>query len=92
MATTTRQQLHQLVDKLPASGLAAAKRYLEYLGTTSNLPQVLTEAAEESEPVPPDEAAALAAAEVQVARNELIPDADFDAALAQARRSRDSRR
>ncbi|MGH2461300.1 MAG: hypothetical protein ACRDIY_20770 [Chloroflexota bacterium] len=88
MATSTRDQLHQLVEKLPDSELDAARRYLEYLETTGKLPRILAEAPEEPEPVSPDEAAALASAEAQVARGELVPDAEVDRALARARHSR----
>jgi hypothetical protein len=88
MATTTREQLHHLVDTLPESELTAAKRYLEYLQMTGGPPRELAEAPEDVEPLTPEEAAALAEADAQVARGELIPDVEFDAALARARHTR----
>jgi hypothetical protein len=92
MVSAAREQLHHLVDTLPESELNAATRYLDYLQTTRGVPRVLFEAPEESEPVSIEEVAALGEADAQVDRGELIPDAEFDAALAQARRTRNTGR
>ena len=85
MAIATRDQLHQLIDKLPEDELGAAKQYLERLQASASVPAILVDAAEEDEPVAPGEAAALAEADAQVARGEVVADEDFDLALARAR-------
>ena len=91
MATIIREQLHRIIDLLPESELKTAKRWLEQLGMVRGVPAELTDAAEETETLAPDELAALATAETEVKRGELVPDSEFDAALAQARRARQSR-
>jgi hypothetical protein len=91
MATTTREQLHRLVDRLAETELNAAKRYLEYLHVVGGIPRVLAEAPEEDEPVSPREAAALAEAESRIDRGELVPDGEFESALAKARSASRSR-
>lgn len=90
MMAKTREQLYRLIDDLPESELNSARRYLEFLRLTGDYPDALAGAPEEDEPLTRQEAEALAEAEAQVDRGELIPDDEFDLALARARRERRS--
>jgi len=85
MATAQRDRLHRLIDRLPDAELGAARRYLEYLDAAGSLPAPLARAAEEDDFVDPGEANALAEAEARLARSDLIPDSEFDAAVRRAR-------
>ena len=54
---TLRAELHDLVEALPEDELSAARRYLRFLGSgeTDLFKWTLDTAAEEDEPVSPDE-------------------------------------
>ena len=57
---STREQLHQLVDRIPDSDLLAAKRALERLTYRSALAEFLDSAELDDEPTSPEEEAAIA--------------------------------
>ena len=53
---TIKDELHRLVDELPAKELHGAKRYLEYLRNMSDpVLTALLEAPEDDEPTTPEE-------------------------------------
>ncbi len=66
----TREQVHRLVDDLPARELSAAARYLQFLRSgqhQESLPPELANAPLDDEPETPEEAAAVAEAWEDVA-------------------------
>ena len=65
---TTKEQLHQLIDQLPASEWHAAERYLEYLRDACDPAlRALLDIPEDDEPESPEEATAVAAAKARAA-------------------------
>ncbi len=81
---TTREQLHRLVDDLPACELVAAARYLQFLQSGQQhepLPPELANALLDDEPETPEEAAAVAEAWEDVAAGRVLSHA----AIQQAR-------
>jgi hypothetical protein len=74
---STREQLHQLVDRIPDSELVAAKRALERLTYRSTLAEFLDSAELDDEPNSPEEKAAIAEAWDDVAAGHLVSDEDL---------------
>lgn len=72
---TAKEELYQLIEKLPESELATARRFLEYLCTVSQDPvaRALQQAPIDDEPVTPEEAEAIREALREVERGETIP-------------------
>jgi hypothetical protein len=80
----TREQLHRLVDDLPAREILAAARYLQFLRSCQHqesLPPELANAPLDDEPETPEEATAVADAWEDVAAGRLLSHA----AIQQAR-------
>lgn len=76
MATTAalRARLHELVDELPDAELAAARRFLEFLGLTEDpVLRALRLTPPDDEPVTDEERAAIAEARAEYERGEAIP-------------------
>ena len=69
-----REELHHVVDDLPESELATAKRFLVYLCMTGRdaLLRTLLDAPEDDEDETPEEAAAVAEAREAVARGDVF--------------------
>jgi len=83
---TTREKLHDLVDKLPNSELHAAERYLEFLfRSQKTLPQILAEAPIDDEPETPEEAAAVAEAWEDVRAGRVVSHDEVKRRLFEAR-------
>ncbi len=76
---SAKEELHQLIDKLPEGELQAAQRFLEYLCNREGygLLRALHEAPEDDEPEAPEEAAAVRKAREQLARGEVISDEEL---------------
>ncbi len=70
-----RDNLHELVDRLPESELEHARRVLEYLEERASDPMLraLAEAPEDDEELTPDEIEAVEEGSAQIARGEGIP-------------------
>ena len=70
-----RRRLHRLVDELPDGEVHAAERYLEYLRDVprDQLLRALANAPVDDEPLTEGDIAALAEADADVARGELVP-------------------
>lgn len=71
---TIREELHHIVDDLPDSELATAKRFLVYLSVTSRdaLLCTLLDAPEDDEPETPEEAEGMAEAYEDVRAGRLV--------------------
>lgn len=68
----TRDTLHQLIDELPESELAAATRFLHYLrATAAPMLRALLEAPLDNEPETEDERRAVLEAHEELARGEV---------------------
>jgi hypothetical protein len=68
----TRDTLHQLIDELPESELAAAERFLHYLRATADpVLRALLEAPLDDEPETDDERRAVHEAREELARGEV---------------------
>ena len=73
---TIKEELHRLIDELPASEARTARRFLEYLRNVGSDPllRALMEAPEDDEPETEEERAAVQEAREQLARGEAIAD------------------
>lgn len=82
-----KEEIHQLVDQLMESELPAARRFLEYLRDVGSDPvlRALETAPWDDEPESEEERAAVHVAREQIARGEVIPDAELDDWLARER-------
>lgn len=79
---TTKVRLHQLVDDLPESVLPEAERLLDALRNgDAKLPRAFRQALWDDEPVTEDERAAVAEAYEDIARGDVVADADLDREL-----------
>ena len=74
-----KDQLHELVEKLPENEWETAHRLLDHLCHRQGDPllRALEAAPEDYEPETPEEAAAVERAREQLARGELIPDEEL---------------
>jgi len=72
---TARDELHQLIDALPESDLAAARRFLEFLqsGEDDPLAWVLNHAPLDDEPTTPEEDREAAAGWQEYLQGHAIP-------------------
>jgi predicted transcriptional regulator len=75
---STREAIHQLVDRLPDSELLAAKRALERLAGRPSLAEFLANAPIEDEPISPQEAAATREGWADVAAGRVSSDEEID--------------
>jgi hypothetical protein len=73
---STRDELHQIIDRLPEADLEEAKRALEKLTRRSSLATLLTNAEIEDEDISPEEDAAVAEAWADVAAGRVVSDKD----------------
>ena len=78
-ASTTRADLHALIDVLPDDVLAAARAALEPFAPPPFDPDSLEE---DDEPLTPEEEAMLAASQRDMANGDYITDKEMDAFLA----------
>lgn len=71
---TPKENLHKLVDELPESELAVAKRFLEYLRDAGSDPllRALAAAPVDDEPVTAEDLAAIREADEAIARGDQI--------------------
>ena len=76
---TTRDRLYQLIDELPESELPAVERFLE--ARSDPVLRALMDAPIDDELETEQERAAIAEADAQIARGELIDDEDLWAEL-----------
>ncbi len=74
---SSKDVLHQLVDSLPERALREAERYLRALQTEDPVLRAALLAPYDDEPETEDERAGVADALAEVARGELVDDADF---------------
>ena len=73
---TTREQLHRIVELLPDSEVKAALRFVEYLRDTRRSDEVarmLMNAAEDDEPLTPEEADSLERAAEEARSGQTVP-------------------
>ena len=71
---TIKDELHRLVDELPARELHGAKRFLEYLRNMGDpVLKALLESPEDDEPETEEEATAVAEAYEDLAAGRVIP-------------------
>lgn len=71
-----RDRLHTLVDALPEDELHVALRFVEFLGTEVTPQWSLEDAPLDDEPVTPEDEAALAQAERDVAEGRILTHED----------------
>ncbi|HEY7063522.1 MAG TPA: hypothetical protein VII06_18735 [Chloroflexota bacterium] len=69
---TSKEGLHRLIDELPEALWSEAERYLQGLTTTDPVLRALLLAPLDDEPLSPEEEAALAKAEAEAARGDVI--------------------
>ncbi len=77
--TMTRDELYRLIDDLPEDELPTAKRFLQFLHGIGGDPLVraLVEAPWDDEPETPDELTAVQLARGEMARGEVVTDAEL---------------
>jgi len=75
MSGTTKDELHQLVDRLPEAEAQAARRFLQYLCDLGEDPvaRTLREAPFDDEPLTAEEEEALEQARQEAERGQLTP-------------------
>ena len=77
MPNPNKDALHQLVDTLPDAVLGEAERYLRALQTEDPLLRAALLAPYDDEPESEEERAGVLQARAEVARGELVDDANF---------------
>jgi hypothetical protein len=78
----TRDRVHRLVDTLPENELAAVERFLRDLREDGDpFLRALANAAEDDEPLTPNEEAAIAEGTAAIARGDTVSGAELRRAL-----------
>lgn len=80
---TTKDCLHELIDRLPETAVAEAERVLEALGRDdrSGLPVSLRDAPLDDEPETEEERLAVQEAYEAIARGDVVPDEELEREL-----------
>ncbi|HVC34566.1 MAG TPA: hypothetical protein VNL16_13735 [Chloroflexota bacterium] len=82
---TSRERLHQLVDRLPADQLDAARRALDQVVAADPVLHALLTAPEDDEPLTDADRAALEEARADIAAGRLIPHEQVKRELSERR-------